>query len=368
MKKFAKKTVSTIHYLTHNTLVLINALLSLCMVLGCLSTVVPAGHLCILPYFGLFFPFWLGGTMAFLCYWALRRKRVILLPLLTILLCFGNVRNTFSLPLFSREKANDSNVSIMTLNTFGLRSRQQMNKVRELVFEQEADIVCLQEFGGESDSRKLNRLIEDYEEKYPYHHIWYKTQGKNFWMGNAVFSKYPIVNKAPIYYESRYNISIYSDIAIGNDTIRLINNHLESFKFTPHEIAQFKDAIGNQSEELKSSTIMLWKKMNDAYRLRGPQADSVAAVVTSSPYPVVLCGDFNDVPQSYAYHRLKGKKLMDLGNKAGWGYRHTYYRHYMLVNIDHILIDKHFLPTSYKVLHTELSDHYPVVGSFNLRK
>lgn len=367
MNNFAKKAASTVHYLTHNILVLLNALLSICMVLGCLSSVVPAGQLCLLPYFGLFFPFWLVGTIVFLCYWAIRRKRIILLPLITLILCFGNVRNTFAIH-FGKEKANESNVTIMTFNTFGLRSGQQMNKVREFAFEQDADIVCLQEFGATSDTHKLKKLIQDYEEKYPYHHIWYKTQGRNFWLGNAVFSKYPIVHKEAIDYESRYNVSIFSDVVVGDDTIRLVNNHLESFKFTPREIAEFKDAIGNQSEELKSSTIQLWKKMNMAYRLRCPQADSVAAVVKASPYPVVLCGDFNDVPQSYAYRHIKGKKLQDLGNKAGWGYRHTYHRHSMLVNIDHILIDKHFVPTHYKVLHTELSDHYPVVGSFNLRK
>ncbi|MDO4190461.1 MAG: endonuclease/exonuclease/phosphatase family protein [Bacteroidales bacterium] len=367
MKPFIKKIGSATHYLTHHTLVLINALVTLFMLLGALSTVVPVGRPCILPYFGLFYPFWIVLTVCFLCYWTIRRKRLLLLPLATLLLCFGCLRCTFTLPI-GRDNANDTNITLLTYNIFGLKSRKQLEKVRTLVFEQDADIVCLQEFGGETNGVNLNNIISKFEDKYPYHHIWYKTQNEHFWLGNATFSKYPIVNKTTIDYESKYNLSIASDIVVDNDTLRIINNHLESFKFTPNELAQFKDALNNQDSTLKHSTATLWRKMNAAYRLRTPQAEQVAKAVKNSPYPVVVCGDFNDVPQSYAYRKIQRQNLIDIANKAGSGYQYTYNKHSMLVKIDHILVDKQFAPTAFKVIHNDISDHYPTIGSFNIKK
>lgn len=366
----AKKIASGMHAFSHNILIVINLAFVFCLLLGNLATIVPAGKLCILPYFGLFYPFWVLGNLAFLIYWIFRKKRIVILPLLVCLLFSGGIRNTFTLP-FGKKAPNDSNVTILSFNMFGMKSAKQITDVKDFLFEQDADVVCLQEFGFVANSKQLSQeqVIKLFEEKYPYHHLWYKNQNHSFWVGNATFSKYPIVNKELVEYESRNNVSILSDIVVENDTIRVINNHLESYKLTPKEIHDLKEAMGERDTLLKSSTTKLLTKMNLAYRIRTEQAKIVASAVKESKYPVVVCGDFNDVPQSYAYHKIKGHRLQDLGNKSGWGYRHTYNRHLFLVNIDHILIDKHLYPSSYEVLSaTKISDHYPVVGSFNIKK
>ena len=97
-------------------------------------------------------------------------------------------------------------------------------------------------------------------------------KSRNYSWGVATFSKHPVINKKKIEYSSRYNVSIYSDIDIGDDTIRVINNHLESNKFTLADIRQYRtldnDLSGNN---ILNTSSLFSRKLGEAYKIRATQ-------------------------------------------------------------------------------------------------
>ena len=105
--------------------------------------------------------------------------------------------------------------------------------------------------------------------------------------------------------------------------------------------------------------------MRLAYLARAEQADLVAASIAASPYPVIVCGDFNDVPVSYTYHTVS-QNLQDAFVEKGFGFSPTFVYKFCIFRIDYALLDPSLKVNSYRVVHKDLSDHYPVIVTFNL--
>jgi endonuclease/exonuclease/phosphatase family metal-dependent hydrolase len=82
---------------------------------------------------------------------------------------------------------------------------------------------------------------------------------------------------------------------------------------------------------------------------------------------VVVCGDFNDTPNSYTYHQIS-KGLNDAFREAGSGIGTTYVGKIPFLRIDYILYSKErFDPLYFKVIRKNLSDHYPVVSTLKIK-
>ena len=121
------------------------------------------------------------------------------------------------------------------------------------------------------------------------------------------------------------------------------------------------------SEKLTGITKYLSRKMSVAYKVRARQVDEVANVISKSPYKVISCGDYNDVPASYAYSKVKGNlkdAFRETGSGLGWTYAHSYYR----FRIDYIMYDKSFRSGGYKRGNLKTSDHYPIQTDLYLTK
>jgi endonuclease/exonuclease/phosphatase family metal-dependent hydrolase len=319
-------------------------------------------------YFALVFPIAIFINIAFVVFWIVSRKWFFLLSLSILLFSAGKINNTFPVH-FGQSKAISSNntIKILTYNTLmsgrlKKYTAKRPNRVMKYILDSDADIVCLQEF---TVSKKKEFLtIDDIMHlfaKYPYKHIRYRLYEKSNLHGIATFSKYPILNKKDIEYPSGFNLSIYSDILIKGKTIRLINNHLESNKITDNDRvmqSSLKDKFS--AENLKGITLHFSHKLGIAYKLRAHQAEAVAGVVSSSPFSVIVCGDFNDVPVSYAYTTVKGNlkdAFAETGNGLGWTFNDRYYH----FRIDYVLYDSSaFTPVEYKTDEVKYSDHYPV--------
>jgi endonuclease/exonuclease/phosphatase family metal-dependent hydrolase len=103
-----------------------------------------------------------------------------------------------------------------------------------------------------------------------------------------------------------------------------------------------------------------------AFKKRGMQANIIAKYIAKSPYPVIVCGDFNDTPTSYAYNTIKGTKLKDSFIEKGFGMAKTYNGSMPSFRIDYILSDSTFTTKSFDVMnHVKDSDHFPVVAEFS---
>ncbi len=303
----------------------------------------------------------------FVLFWMIFRKWYFLLSLVTLLIFSNTIKSV--LPFNIRQPKVDSSykeVKILSYNTMntGMMKKHTAslpNLVINYILDSDADIVCLQELAFSQHEHQLTK--KDFDKifkKYPYQHIAFKINKWSMNMGIGTFSKYPIIKKENVDYHSNYNSSIFSDIVIGNDTIRIVNNHLESNKITMADIQETSSLKDNfTSEKFSDLTKGLSRKLKAAYEKRAEQANIVATLINESPYKVISCGDYNDVPSSYTYSTVKGDlndAFKEVGKGVGWTFAHSLYR----FRIDYIMYDKSFQAADYKQGDLRVSDHYPI--------
>jgi len=242
----------------------------------------------------------------------------------------------------------------------GMYEKAHQNRVIRYLQRQDADIVCLQEVDVYKNEKYLTLPeLRKALNKYPYTYFDFKIYNKRHQYGLAVFSKYPLLNKNTIRYSSRGNISNYCDVVFGEDTLRLFNNHLESNRL---ELTDLPDSI--DSESIKESAHRISRKLGSARKIRHEQANAIRAEIEKSPYPVLLAGDFNAIPLSYTYLKLRGWDLRDcfLESSIGkWGATLT--KRKIGIRIDYILCSDQLHPVSMRIDKVNYSDHYPVTAT-----
>lgn len=326
-------------------------------------------------YFSLFYPYVILLNIGFVLFWLIARKWLFLLSLSVLLLSSVLVSETFPVHFGKTPDLTDRKpINILTYNTMMSgklvkNTKKNPNKVLQYIVNSDADIVCLQEFmvSKKNIYQTHADMLRTFR-KYPYKHICYMREVKSKFYGIATFSKFPIINRKQIHYSSFVNGSIYSDLVIQGETIRLVNNHLESNRITENDKAmpfQLKNKF--DADNLTGITLHFTQKLGLAYKLRASQADVVADTIRHSPYKVLVCGDFNDVPTSYAYTKVKGN-LCDAFQQMGTGLGWTYHEGYYKFRIDYVLYDSTaFEPVKYKADKVNYSDHYPVLCQIRLK-
>ena len=253
-------------------------------------------------------------------------------------------------------------LTVLTYNTHQMEmyTKAHQNRVIHFLQRQDADILCLQEVDVYKDDKYLTLPeLRKTLSKYPYTYFDFKIYNKRHQYGIAVFSKYPLSNKNTIRYTSRGNISNFCDVAVGNDTLRLINNHLESNKLV---LADLPDTL--ESNAIKESAQRISDKLESARTIRHEQAKAIRQEIDNSPYPVIVAGDFNSTPLSYAYLKIRGTDLRDcfLESSVGrWGATLT--KRHLGIRIDYILCSKMFHPEEMRIDRLNYSDHYPVTAT-----
>lgn len=257
-------------------------------------------------------------------------------------------------------------ITVLTWNTarMGDFKKPDQNEVLHyLLQQQDADIICLQEVDVYKNAKYLTlpEVKKELGKKYQYSYLDFSVYDKRHQFGTMVWSKYPLINKESIHYETRGNLSNRCDVVIDGDTIRLINNHLESYYFTPDDLADM-DSLRNY-EGFRSSLKRLWHKWARAIPLRNKQARVVRQEIDNSPYPVIVVGDFNAPVLSYAYQHIAAG-LHDAWLTTHWWRRGaTCEKRGIGVRIDYILCSESITPTQCHIQKTTGSDHRPVVAT-----
>ena len=194
--------------------------------------------------------------------------------------------------------------------------------------------------------------------QYPYTYYDFKLYNSKRQFGNVVFSRYPLINKQTIRFESKSNISSQCDVVVGKDTLRLIVNHLESFKLTTDDLSLDSLPTNLLQENWLSDKLM------SASRLRRSQVGTLRKAIRQSPYPVIAVGDFNSLPISWVYWRMN-MSMHDCWAESSWGkYGGTYrYDWWLRARIDYIFTSRKLKPISCEIGYASYSDHYPVIGT-----
>lgn len=216
---------------------------------------------------------------------------------------------------------------------FQLKS-ETLLKASSVLLAEKPDILCFQE------RPHTNLLAWDTIKAafpdYPYTAI---NSREDEVLNLAILSRWPVSGLKEFYFPESYNKIIQADIHIGKQTIRLFNVHLQTTGVTP----------GME----RKSVIQIMQK--HALK-RNKQAQLLHEAIQSSPYPVLVCGDFNDVPSSFAYTQVS-QGLRDCFKEAGYGWGNTYQSLGNLFRIDYMLCSKQSVVTDYNLISNSWSDH-----------
>ena len=273
-----------------------------------------------------------------------------------------------------RDKSLDDEADfrVMSYNVkcFGILDKNSnllREKVLETITAADADIVCLQEaYWAEkaSDFPTVDALSKNLNAVSVQ-----KTQlaSVNHGVGGlAVVSRYKVINKYSHPFDSTANGFMYVDILMKNDTVRLYNCHLQSIMISDSDVEMSSRREGFNRENTEKAK-NLYLKFSEASARRALQVDMVVSTLDTCPYPVILCGDFNDVPLSYTCFSIlaSGERLHDTFMERGDGNGRTFSIAGVDFRIDYIMHSNVFKCLRHKVLNFNIAnDHYPVAADF----
>ncbi|MEO5571126.1 MAG: endonuclease/exonuclease/phosphatase family protein [Bacteroidia bacterium] len=333
----------------------------------------------VLAFTGLGFPFIYTLNLFFLFFWIIKRKKLFIIPLIPFLMGLKMVPTIVQIGNSGTKEIADPKTSLKIMS-FNARSFDLYNwlgnftgksKIRARIFEmikkESPDVVCFQEFytcdSGKFQTVKI--MMQDIGMHYAHVVLPVNLYRIDHW-GMATFSKYPLLNKSVIDFNHKgSNLCLYADMIAGNDTVRIYNCHLQSIRFGQEDY-KFMNQIGYNIEEENTNGIKkILSRLKIAFAKRALQADTVAANVRLSPYPVIFCGDFNDTPTSYSYKTLS-ENLSDAFRESGNGLGTTYIGAFPAFRIDFILHSPQIKSYDYTTIKQKLSDHYPITCNVNL--
>lgn len=280
---------------------------------------------------------------------------MLFLSLLCIIAGINLHQNFFKLSGSKSEVENSIKILSFNVNHFYtyLKNKDNSDNIIQFIADQKADIICLQETKLQKKG-ELNPL--QLKTRFPgINHLQLAHQSS--WNGPVTFSRFPIINMGEIRFERSNNMIIYTDMLIDGDTIRVYNCHLQSYGIRPEDYSMI-DSMALQNvkiDEVKS----LGRKLREGYKMRSTQVEILKTNIEQCPYPVIVCGDFNDTPNSFTY-RIIGDKLTDAFVESGKGISNTYRGKLPSYRIDYIMYSPEFQSFNYKRYRVNYSDHYPI--------
>ena len=312
---------------------------------------------------GLGFPVLLAINLAFLVIWIFIRPKMLWLPVLGLLICYSPIRKYT--PFNKPKEHPHGSIKVLSYNVYMFApwdlEKGKSNPIVDYIINSKADIVCLQE----SDAREAGgELIEKrLKDAYPHHDFVKITDSGGQHM--MLLTKFPIIRKERIEYKSAGNISYAYIIDYKGTEVLVVNNHFESNHLSEEDKQSYKNIVKSplETKDTERASFRLLTKLGEAAAIRSPQVEKVAAYVKTymdRHVPVILCGDFNDSPISFAHHTLE-KQLTDCYIASGNGPGISYHKNGMYFRIDHIFCSDDFEPFEAKVDDKiDNSDHYPI--------
>ena len=319
--------------------------------------------------------------VAFIFFWFFIRPYRVLISVIAILLAYPSINNIFPFRFSSSfaktKQANALRVITWNVAQFNVMEDKNHPEVKkqmiELINEYQPDIACFQEMVAEDSTVKDHGHVDEFLEKMNFPDYFYSYNSKeDFWgyahFGIIIFSKYPIINKKTIsFYPNDYNsIFQFADIVKGEDTIRVFNIHLQSLRFSRENLKYIDKPTTEKAEVLKESKSIIGK-FRTGFLKRQKQADRIRAEIDMSPYPVIVTGDFNDVPNSYAYHTI-GRGMKNAFVEKGAGLGRTFSGISPVLRIDNIFVGNKMDVQQFQRFKKKLSDHFPLIADVQLSK
>ena len=366
---------------TKKFFIITNLVTALLFLLGCYGghfnpqTWWPFGFLTLSAFYFLLF------LLLFILFWLFVKARWAFISILAIMLGYSAIMQMIPLRIsssFDKQKANGA-LRIMSWNVehFDILEHktrpEKKQQMLDLIKEYNPDIACFQEMVGSDSIKDAINYVPDIETELHFNGNNYSYNRKldfdgKHHFGIITFTKLPITGKETVkFYPYDYNsIFQYTDVVKDTDTIRVFNIHLQSLKFTADNLKYIDDPEINSESDIKKSKSVI-SKLKSGFLKRKEQADRIRAAIDKSPYPVIVCGDFNDVPNSYAYNTI-GSGLQNTFAEKGSGIGRTFSGISPTLRIDNIFAGEKFTVNQFTCISKKLSDHFPILADIEIKK
>jgi endonuclease/exonuclease/phosphatase family metal-dependent hydrolase len=358
-------------------LVIITFVLAAVFLLACLAPYLDPVRWWFISWLGFIFPFLtlLLGIAVF-C-WLFFKPKYALLLFIVLLTGWKNISVFYSFHS-SKEFNYNKPANVLRIATWNVArfieikknnnsgSQTRLKMMQELL-DQDADILCLQEF----HSSALNDYYDNisYIQKklrYPYYYFSFAEDGRKQYYSSIIFSRMPIIDSGIIYYPSPsfHEPLLHADIKFNDDTIRIFTSHLQSVQFKRRDYEMINE-IKNYEDSIVSNSKTIFSKLKKGIGRRSVQSNVIREQLRQSTYPVIFCGDFNDVPNSYTYYTIRGN-MRDAFLEKGSGIGRTFTSISPTLRIDYILTSKDFRVDQFDRVLKNYSDHYMLVADLEL--
>ena len=307
------------------------------------------------------------GLNAFLfLYLLFKWKKTILFPAIILVIAWGFWTRTITFHQFQNEDASFSLLSynVRVFNVYKHLNSGDLNKVDSMmqwVAKEDSDIKCFQEFYNEEGSEYWNIRERMEREGYRYHHIHEAARNRiGAQFGQAIFSKFPIVNQDVLIKEKgeEFNNMIYADVLINGDTLRVYSLHLESMSINENDVVS--------ADKLKNTYKSVIKRLRAGSDKRSKQIERLVEHIGLSPHRVIVAGDFNDLPYSYSYQRLN-QLLENSFQKKGRGFGFSFNGKLFFLRIDNQFFGEGVHIHGFKTLReVDFSDHFPIKAWYSI--
>lgn len=365
-RKFSKKA-----------LLIINVIAALVFLLACINPQINPQNWPLISLIGLAFPFLLLILLGFLIWWLFFKRKLALISAIAIVIGGGQIVNFFGFNFWAGftedKKADHIRVASWNVARFiemiknNNKGSQTRYKMMQQIKQVNADILCLQEFSSSINPDWYNNIVAVSKGLgYPYFYFSHDWDGDRLFNGSVIFSRFPIADTGMVRFPrpTLPEALVFVDIKKGNQQLRIYTTHLQSNQFKQQDISKIDELKGGKG--IFGNATHIFSKLATAIEHRGIQADMVANITENSPNPAILCGDLNDIPNSYIYNTVKGD-LQDAFLQKGFGIGRTYNSISPTLRIDYIFADKRFKIDQFKRVMTNYSDHYMLVADLQVK-
>lgn len=344
----------------------LNIIAALALLIAYASVIINPEKIAFPAFFGLAYPYLLLVNIIFIIIWAINFKREVFISIIVIALGYTHFNNFIR---FWNKDNGDHDFSLMSYNIrlfnhYDTESNSEKDIINYLK-SNTPDILCLQEFYHNGPVSAVYRsFAEPVNKGYNVHRKFIRIRNNRHY-GIVTFTTYPVIARGDILHPNSASLSIYTDIVIDSDTVRIYNNHLQSFKLRRMERSLIEEIYASDEDDTMKELRDLSFSLKQGFARRAYQANVLKEHINSSPYPVIVCGDFNDTPISYTYRKIR-KGLKDAFVESGSGAGFTYKGKYPSNRIDYILFDKNIISNGYTTDRVKFSDHYPITAYFKI--
>ncbi|MDE7455771.1 MAG: endonuclease/exonuclease/phosphatase family protein [Prevotella sp.] len=317
---------------------------------------------------GMTFPFFLLANMGFLFFWLIFKWSRVWVPVAGFFLAYVPI--SIYMPIHPAQDVPEGAIKLISYNVccYGGNYKYEdgFGKVAEYLRDQQPDIVCVQE-----DADTWRRYVfQEYAKFLPYNDTLILTNNNLTINALGIHTRYPIVKRERLAYDSKANGSGAWWLQVGDDTLIVVNNHFESCHLTKEDRQQYRQLIKGEipRDSVRAESQLLLVKLAEANAKRAAQIRKVRQYVEEhSAYPIIVCGDFNDNPISYSRHEM-AKGLTDCFVSTGRGVGLSYNQKAFSFRIDHVFCSKDIQPYNCQIDNNmDASDHYPVLCWLKIR-